>query len=124
MRRVKAIMLGVMMALGLAMGVGAPVLATDPDPICDGLTGDLAEVAGCGNTTTAETVVGKVINVLLYAVGILAVVMIVWAGLTMTISAGNPQAVTRAKNIMIYAVAGLIIAVLAYAIVNFVVNKL
>ena len=64
------------------------------------------------------------INILLYVVGILAVVMIIVSGLKMTMSAGDAGAVQKAKNTLVYAIIGLVIAVLAYAIVNFVLKKL
>lgn len=121
MRKLKILICGLAAMFGVVTLGMAPVMAADE--ICSSLTGELAEVAGCGNTTTADTLAGKVINVLLYVVGILAVVMIIWAGLTMTTSAGDAAKATKAKNTMIYAVAGLVVAILAYAIVNFVVKK-
>ena len=73
--------------------------------------------------TNSEAMTGNVINYLLYAAGILAVVMIVVAGLQMVTSAGDAGAVTKAKRTLVYAVVGLAIVILAYAIVNFVVGR-
>ena len=52
----------------------------------------------------------------------MAVIMIIWGGIRYVLSAGNSAALTSAKNTIIYAIIGLVIAILAYAIVNFVIN--
>lgn len=71
-----------------------------------------------------KTPAQNVVNTLLYIVGILSVVMIIYGGIQYTTSAGDAAKVNKAKNTILYAVVGLIIAVLAYAIVNFVVGRL
>ncbi|MBQ3274922.1 hypothetical protein IJH46_00675 [Candidatus Saccharibacteria bacterium] len=71
-----------------------------------------------------EVTQNNIINYILYVAGILAVVMIIVSGLKMTMSAGDAGAVQKAKNTLIYSVIGLIIVILAYAIVNFVITKI
>ncbi len=68
--------------------------------------------------------VKNIINVILYVVGILAVVMVIIGGVQYTTSGGDQAAVTKAKNTILYGIVGLVIAILAYAIVNFVIGKL
>lgn len=63
-------------------------------------------------------------NTLLFIVGAISVIMLVVGGLRYTISGGNSTAVTAAKNTVLYAIIGLIVAVLAYAIINFVLGTL
>lgn len=63
-----------------------------------------------------------VINVLLFIIGAIAVIMVVIGGLRYTLSAGDASAVSAAKNTILYAIVGLVVAILAYAIVNFVVD--
>ena len=65
----------------------------------------------------------KIINVLLFIGGIVAVTMIIVAGIQMTTSAGDPSAVKKAKNTLMWSVVGLVIMILAYAIVNFVIFR-
>ena len=55
--------------------------------------------------------------------GILAVVMIIVSGFQMTTSAGDAGAVTKARNMMIYSIVGLVLAILAYTIVQFVLKE-
>ena len=50
--------------------------------------------------------------------------MLVWGGLRYILSGGDNKKITDAKNTILYAIIGLIIAVLAFAIVNFVLNAI
>ena len=53
----------------------------------------------------------------------LSVIMLIWGGIRYTTSAGDSNKVTAAKNTVLYAIVGLVIAILAYAIVNMVIGK-
>ena len=66
----------------------------------------------------------QVTNTILLIVGIISVVMLVYGGLRYIISGGDSKKVTDAKNTILYAIIGLIIAILAYAIIGFVLNTL
>lgn len=72
--------------------------------------------------TALPKLIQDVVNVLLYVIGAVAVIMIVIGGIRYTTSNGDSSQITSAKNTILYAVVGLVIAMLAYAIVNFVVN--
>lgn len=72
--------------------------------------------AASGNVT-------KIINAMLYVLGIIAVVMVVVAGIRYATSAGNATKVKGAKDTLMYAIVGLIVAMLAWSIVNFVVGQ-
>lgn len=80
-----------------------------------------------GNTTGANasfgSIVAKIIKVMLYILGALSVVMIIFGGFKYVTSRGESADVTSAKNTILYAVVGLIVALLAYAIVSFVVKE-
>ena len=65
-----------------------------------------------------------VANTLLYIVGALSVVMIIYGGLRYVISGGNSSAVTAAKNTILYAIVGLVISILSYAIINFLLSTM
>jgi hypothetical protein len=62
-------------------------------------------------------------NVMLFLVGAISVIMVVIGGLRYVISGGNTTSVGAAKNTILYAIVGLIISVLAYAIINFVIGS-
>lgn len=67
-------------------------------------------------------VITTITNTMLFLVGALSVIMIIIGGIRYTISAGNSSNVTAAKNTIMYAIVGLIVAFLAFAIVNFVLG--
>lgn len=86
---------------------------------------EAARCDGCPENLFGDSGVFKQItNTILYIVGIIAVVMLIIGGIKYVISGGDSKKVTDAKNTVLYAIIGLIIAFLAFAIVNFVVSAL
>ncbi|MBQ3430798.1 hypothetical protein IJG20_01680 [Candidatus Saccharibacteria bacterium] len=73
---------------------------------------------------SADTFKNNAISWLFWAVGVAAVVVIIVSAIKMTTSAGDPGAVQKAKQTLIYAIVGLVVAVLAYVIVEFVLDSL
>jgi len=67
-------------------------------------------------------IITTIINTMLFIAGALSVIMIIFGGLRYVTSAGNSSNVTAAKNTVMYAIIGLIVAFLAYAAVNFVLG--
>ena len=65
-----------------------------------------------------------VVNVLLFIIGAICVIMLIWGGIRYTTSAGNAASVTAAKNTIMYAIIGMVIAFLAFAIVNWVLGAI
>ena len=68
-----------------------------------------------------EGVFTKISNTLLLVIGVISVVMLIYGGFRYIISGGDNKKVTDAKNTILYAIIGLIISLLAYAIINFVI---
>ena len=64
-----------------------------------------------------------VTNVMLFIVGAISVIMVVIGGLRYVVSGGNSGNITTAKNTILYAIVGLIIAIMAYAVINFVIGS-
>ena len=56
--------------------------------------------------------------------GIVSVIIIVLGGIRYTSSNGDPSSIKAAKDTILYAVVGLVVAIFAFAIVNFVVGRL
>lgn len=90
---------------------------------------DACSTSGSGDNPICNTsgdeapeFVGTLVNVLLFIIGALAVVMIIWGGIAYTTSAGDSGRVKKAKDTLMYAIIGLIVAFLAYAIVNWVLK--
>jgi hypothetical protein len=133
MQRIKLITTKLMVAIALALTAGAVALpnvaALDCDP-----TDPSTMTANCGAQTgqgsgTPTTLFGDggifstIVNVVLFLVGAISVIMLVYGGIKYTTSAGDTAKVTSAKNTIMYAIVGLIVAILAFAIVNFVVGS-
>ena len=72
------------------------------------------------STKSIGTTIGDVVNILLYFVGAIAVIIMIWGGFQYITSSGDSQKATTAKNTIMYAVIGIIVVVLSYAIVNWV----
>ncbi len=62
-------------------------------------------------------------NVMLFLVGAISVIMVIIGGFRYVVSGGNSGNITAAKNTILYAVVGLVIAIMAYAIINFVIGS-
>jgi glucose uptake protein GlcU len=118
-KKLKNIILILGLVLGIGVFVAVPVSAdiydceTYPDSIlCQNQDEDLM------------TYVKNIVNTMLYVLGALSVIMIIYGGIRYTTSAGDAKHVESAKNTIMYAVVGLVVALLAYAIVNFVIEQL
>ena len=86
---------------------------------------EAARCDGCPRDLFGDTGVFKqVTNTILYIVGIVAVIMLIVGGIKYVVSGGDSKKVTDAKNTVLYAIIGLVIAFLAFAIVNFVISAL
>ena len=116
------IITGISTAIVLFMGHSMPVYGEEEsNPISEGA--DLAHGSGMpSQLTSADGALTNITNTILRAIGLIAVIMLVFGGFKYIISGGDSAKVASAKNTIIYAIIGLIIVILAYAIVNFVVN--
>ncbi len=70
-----------------------------------------------------EGIMTKIINILSLIVGIVAVIGIMTAGLRFITSGSNPQQVTVAREMVLYAIVALLVAALAQVLVRFVIGK-
>lgn len=107
-------------AFGTVIATGIDVAALDPGAgVRDGIN-KAGGGAGSGNLSAG---IKNVINALLFILGAIAVIMIVIGGIKYTISNGDASSIKSAKDTILYSVIGLVVALLAYAIVNFVVDQ-
>lgn len=110
----------------IALGsIGTPVLAADECDTSSGLSGgmDCAKNDDMPEDLTGDNgIVTTVINTMLFIVGILSVIMIIYAGIRYVTAHGDKGQVEGAKNTLIYAIVGLIVSIVAYALVNWVVG--
>ena len=90
------------------------------DQACTGVNNDVCSKKG---DTDANPLIVSVVNLLLYIVGIVAVIMIIVGGMKYLTSSGDSGKVTSAKNTVVYAVVGLLVAIFSWVIVNFIVKQ-
>ncbi|HUC88234.1 MAG TPA: hypothetical protein VMR95_03750 [Candidatus Binatia bacterium] len=85
---------------------------------------DLSSTGSCPDTTTnLNNILSTVISILSIVVGIIAVIMIIIGGLKFITSGGEASKSAGARNTIIYALIGLVVAVLAQVLVHFVLNR-
>lgn len=111
--------------------VSSFVYATQPaiavndftEEACKAADADQKVALGCDTDQTAPKVVEYLINAVISVLGIVAVVVIVVGGQRYIVSQGDANKVAAARGMVIYGVVGLVIALLAFAIVNFVLSS-
>lgn len=110
-------------SVGLLLPIAAPVSAADLyEPCSDPVNAATAVCKDAGSDAGVGGVIKSIINVLLFIAGIVSVVVIIVAGVMYATSAGDQNTVTKAKNALMYAVIGLVVALLGLAVVNWVLN--
>jgi hypothetical protein len=71
-----------------------------------------------GGQTGLRGIVLTIINFFLGFLGLLAVVMVIYGGFLYVSSAGNEENVNKAKKILLYAVVGIVVIIVSFALVN------
>ncbi len=120
---VKVLLSFVICAFMALTGLNASASATPMTSLREGA--EAARCDGCPSELFGDSGVFKqVTNTILYIVGIIAVIMLIIGGIKYVVSGGDSKKVTDAKNTVLYAIIGLVICFLAFAIVNFVISSL
>ena len=65
----------------------------------------------------------KFVNLALWVAGIIAVIVVIIAGINYSLSAGDPAKTASAKNAILYSVIGLVIIASAIAITGYIIGK-
>jgi len=121
-RNLITIALSLIMTLTPAIGLTGTALAACGTPSSaknQVLTG-LGETGGNCSTSGVTNVISAAVEILSFIVGIVAVIMIIVAGFKYLTSGGDSNRVGNAKQTLIYAIIGLIVAALAQLLVHFV----
>lgn len=109
----------------LAFGAGlmltaAPVGAVNPfNDACKGVSD--SEICKSKNDN-ANTIIQNIVGILLWAIGAISVIMIIVGGIRYVISAGDASQIKAARETILYAIVGLVLALSSYAIVYFVLG--
>lgn len=107
-----------------------PVVMAAPSG-CDSDSLSISSGANCAQGKDQPTdlfgssgIFETIVNILLFLIGAISVIMLIYGGIRYTISGGDSNSVTAAKNTILYAIVGIVVAVLAFAVVKFVVGSL
>ena len=119
----------VIKSISLLVAITLSVLLVGSDAHAIAFTRGMAEGAnsakGIGQATDlfGQTGVFRTLtNVLLYLIGAISVIMLIVGGLRYVVSGGSSEAVQGAKNTILYAIVGVVVAILSYAAVSFVIG--
>lgn len=108
--------LGGLLLQSNAMAVSCPEGSINPDsPTLAG-----CNIASENSANNLFDTVNTIINVILGVIGIVAVIVLIVGGLSYLTSQGDAGKVAKAKNTILYGLVGMMVALLAFAIVNFV----
>jgi hypothetical protein len=124
MKRMKQLLLSALLVVGIA-GVILPALPAHAINVfeeCKNVSSDNA-VCAAKKSDKATDMVKTAINTALQILGIVGVIMIIVGGFRYTTSGGDAAKLKNARDTIIYAVVGIVVAIMSYAIVNFVIGK-
>ncbi|MDO4271387.1 MAG: pilin [Candidatus Saccharibacteria bacterium] len=121
MKNVKKILvLAATVIAALAVTITPAYAASDP---CQ-YNSSAAICSDLKNSNGLPTSAKKIINAALLIVGMLAVAMIIFSGARYIMAHGDKAQIKQAQMTLTYSVVGLVVAILSYAIVNFVLSKI
>lgn len=130
LKHINKIRFAIMLLTVIASGIG--LFGTMPqtayaEPVYTSIGQGAGEAKGGSQADSLFGTNGIFINVtntLLFIIGAIAVIMLIYGGIRYTASGGNADAVKNAKNTILYAIVGIVVAVLAFAAVNFVIGQI
>ena len=111
--------------IGLAPKVGAVDIIS---PICQTTT----DPSVCQDNAAAETenpltgpngILKRALNILSILIGIISVIVVLLSGMRFITANGDPQAIATARQSILFAVIGLVIAAISQIIVQFVLTR-
>jgi hypothetical protein len=126
----KAIILNTLALLSLL--AAPPLLISDsasaactrnPNSSSDYVLNGVGEAGGPCSGEGVNNVLKTIVNILSFIVGVAAIIVIILSGFRYITSGGDSNKVGAAKNALIYALVGLVIAALAQLLVQLVLNR-
>lgn len=107
--------------IGIGSLLFAPLISRADTQQCEGLKA--VSGGSCDEKTLTDKVQNNVIDTLFVVVGAIAVIIIIVGGIRYITSTGDATRIQKAKDTILYAVIGLIVVILARAIVGFVIGR-
>jgi uncharacterized membrane protein len=103
---------------GASLTLASTAKAANPD-VSQGAQSAQGSLSG----TPLTTQIANITNTLLIVIGVVAVIMLIVGGFRYIFSQGDEKQVKGAKDTILFSIIGIVVALLAYAIVNFVLGQ-
>lgn len=118
MKNIKEIIIALVLSVGFS-SLAVPASVSAANAVCP--PGSTAWF--CNDTRNVGDIIETIVGTLLFFIGVTAVIVIIIAGIRMVTSSGNADSVAKARNSIIWAAVGIVVASAAYAIMHFVVER-
>jgi hypothetical protein len=119
MKKISALLMGLSAYASAALPAFAqPVTNIDPCP----RTGNFNRLCSAFNPDDIGRIVGTVINILLVAAVLIALFFLIWGGIRWITSGGDKGKVEEARKHIVAAIIGLVVAFLAYFIIQIILT--
>lgn len=76
------------------------------------------------SSNSIPALIGRVINAVLGVVGSIALLMVIYGGFTWMLAAGNGEKIKKGRDIIVWAMLGLVVIFTSYALVRFVITSI
>lgn len=125
MKRIFLIFVAIFSLAGFALTPMTPAFADSKSDVCDGV-GAASGGSGCTPTSGVSdinTVIRTGLRIFQSIVGLIAVIMMVTAGMRFVTSGGDATKVTSARNTLLYGAVGIVVVALSEVIIQFALNQ-
>lgn len=99
------------------------VSASTAAQVCSGATASTSGTCPAPSGPTIQQIMAAALNIFSIVIGFISVVMVMVGGLKYITSQGDPGSINSAKNTILYALVGIVVAVMAQALVRFVLSR-
>ncbi len=107
----------------ITLGLTGAALAVVPAFAATSATEGVTAAQPDGTPTDLLAQVKVITNLMILFIGIISVIMLIVGGFRYVLSAGDSKNTTAAKDTILYAIIGVVVALLSYAIMNFVLEQ-
>jgi hypothetical protein len=125
MKHIRILVVALAVFVGLsALAPSTALAASAKTTVCKTLGSSDSCTTTPSGSVSINSVITAVVNILSITIGVVSVIMIMVGGFKYVTSGGDSNSVSSAKNTIIYAIIGIVVAALAQALVNFVLKKI
>lgn len=108
---------------GLMVAPSPANAATSKEQICEGISATGGSCDPQAASLTIDNVLRIALNTLSFIAGLIGVIMVIIGGIKYITSQGDASSINSAKNTILYALVGIVVAVVAQFLVRFVLSS-